>query len=521
MLEDNELIDITFESITTKIHLSADLTHHGSREGEFLLVVYIDGYVIERAVDGHGEVVPFVIGIVAVYNPLVFVVIEYQSAVEERDLGAFGIIRSAGREDGTHLARALEPEHEGLVLFIRTREERVRHLHYLTFFHAQRDTLLVLPVDLVGIEGSAVRHVHERLALTFVHRIVCYQLALISRQTTHISLRDLIGRESLGPETNLHHIARKALTNTYRRAARELDRSPKRSYRCIRYFLCTGIETYPTVIAVIDHSHAGERNHLLRQRIRIDDVILQFSEQTVVVGLTETEGTASLRIIIEEGVRCIRILGTNQHIHGERFISDRAQHFGFSVGVLRINEVERDTGGDTGLVGIAYELEVIILIEVVTGDGFVEPKQQVIAYAQDGVSRQCLAEYARYTRIFYTALNRGCAGDEAIAVTTEGYCSQVVLLLHRVALAVETDVLNTTAIDHRLVARSGIIEAVVCIVRAEVHPVIVAMGSEFVLELNMVEVLIVHIKSVDDDRHVPTRRVLRRERIHDPVVMRR
>ena len=126
--------------------------------------------------------------------------------------------------------------------------------------------------------------------------------------------------------------------------------------------------------------------------------------------------------------------------------------------------MERNTGGDTRLIGIAHNLEVIILVEVVTRDGFVEAQQDHVAHAKDGVRRFRFSKYARYTRILYTAPNRGRAGDEAVAVTAEGYCAQVVLLLHRVALAVETDVLNTTAIDHRLVARSGVIEAVVCIV---------------------------------------------------------
>ena len=105
-------------------------------------------------------------------------------------------------------------------------------------------------------------------------------------------------------------------------------------------------------------------------------------------------------------------------------------------------------------------------------------------------------------------------------MTAERYGTQVILLLHRVALAVETDVLDTSAGDHRLRARSGIIEAVAVVVRAEVDPSVVGLFTEFVLQFDMIKVLIVHVVSVDHYRQIITRGVLRREGVHRPFVMR-
>ena len=182
--------------------------------------------------------------------------------------------------------------------------------------------------------------------------------------------------------------------------------------------------------------------------------------------------------------------------------------------------MERNTGGDTRLIGIAHNLEVIILVEVVTRDGFVEAQQDLVAYAKDRVGRFGFTEHAWRTGILDTGEHGRSASDKAVAVTAEGYGTQVVFLLHRVTFAVETDVLDTAAANHGLGSRSHLIEAVVRIIRAEVHPCIVRLRGEFVLELDMVKVLVVDIKTIDYNRQIPSCRVLRREGIHDPFVVR-
>ena len=68
----------------------------------------------------------------------------------------------------------------------------------------------------------------------------------------------------------------------------------------------------------------------------------------------------------------MRIRRTNQHIDGEGLVGNGTLHFRQGIRVVRSVEMERHAGGNTCFVGITYDLEVIILVEVVTGDGFVE-----------------------------------------------------------------------------------------------------------------------------------------------------
>jgi ATP-binding cassette subfamily B protein len=92
----------------------------------------------------------------------------------------------------------------------------------------------------------------------------------------------------------------------------------------------------------------------------------------LICGLTEAETSAAFGVIVEEGIFGFRILRPYHHIDCERFVGDRTQHFGFCIGFFRVDEMEGYTGGYTGLVGIADQLEVIILIKVVSGDRFIE-----------------------------------------------------------------------------------------------------------------------------------------------------
>ena len=102
----------------------------------------------------------------------------------------------------------------------------------------------------------------------------------------------------------------------------------------------------------------------------------------------------------------------------------------------------------------------------------------------------------------------------------EAYGAQIILLLHRIALAVEPYVIDPSAADHGFVAGSQRIEAVVGVITALVHPSVVALCGEFVLELDVVEVLVVDIKSVNHHGHIPSYRILRRQGVLHPTVVR-
>ena len=120
------------------------------------------------------------------------------------------------------------------------------------------------------IEGSSVGFVCERSTFTFVHRIVSNQFALVSGESFHKGLGNLIGCQRLGPQTYLHHVSGKASTDGYRCATIELNIGFERSDQGIRNLFGTGVEAYQTVLTIIDHGYTGKAHHLLRQGIGVD-----------------------------------------------------------------------------------------------------------------------------------------------------------------------------------------------------------------------------------------------------------
>ena len=182
--------------------------------------------------------------------------------------------------------------------------------------------------------------------------------------------------------------------------------------------------------------------------------------------------------------------------------------------------MERHIGGDASLVGNTDDLEVIILIEVVSGNRFIETQLEVIPHSQDGVSGFGFAEHARVAGILDTGQDGGGPGDESRPMPAEGNRAQVVLLLYRIPLAVETEILYLSILDHRLSTGSELIETVLGVVRAEIDPCIIGLRRQFVLQLDMVKMVVIDIKSVNRYRHIISVIIMRREGIHDPFVRR-
>ena len=528
LLIDDKLVDIAVKAVTAEVHISAHFAKLRSVKGLRHKVIHIDGYVVIGAVDGEHEVVPVVIRHILRYLPRRRIAMQIEVSaryIDKRTLrcGGIGRLYPSCTEDLTVLRFGLEPEHERLVLLSGTAHEVAVHDHHLRIRHMERYTLLVLPSSAVEIEGSAVRLIGQRLALAFIHRIVRQQLALVAGEAYHIGLRHLVGRERLGPEANLFHLTVKAAAETKRRTrgVLNIDKGFRNGSRAIGQLVCADIEMRDTVILVKDEYHAAERRHRLFDRQGFQGDIVVGSLQTVIFRLTEGELAAVINLIDKERSLFVRIGREYEHIHGEGLVGYRTLYFGQGVGIIRTIEMERYARGDTGLVGITGHLEVIVLIEVVTGYRFVEPQCEVVSHTEDSVSGFRLSEHARRTGIFRSRQHGGRAGDEARTVTAERYGAQVVLLLHRVTLAVEAIVLYLAVLDHLLRAGCVLIEAVVCKIRAEIHPCVFGLRGLLVLQLDMVEVIIVDVKSIDADREIIALLVLRREGIHDPLVGRR
>ena len=144
--------------------------------------------------------------------------------------------------------------------------------------------------------------------------------------------------------------------------------------------------------------------------------------------------------------------------------------------------MQRGAGRDTGLVGDACEIEIIVGIEIIAGDGFAEPQLEIIAYPEHAVDRLGLPEHAGRTGILDSADDRRCLMDIARTVPAEGHGTQVVLLLDRVFLAVETEGHDASVLDHGFVAGCLIIEAVLGIERHGGYPHLLGFFGELVLE---------------------------------------
>ena len=122
--------------------------------------------------------------------------------------------------------------------------------------------------------------------------------------------------------------------------------------------------------------------------------------------------------------------------------------------------MERCAGGDAGLVGHTKQAEVVVFVEVVAGDRFAETQLEMIAHRQDAVHRFGIAEEHRHAGVLDAADDGRCLVYIARAVTAERYGTQVIFLLHRVALAIEAEGHDTSVLYHRFVTRCLLIEAI-------------------------------------------------------------
>ena len=95
-------------------------------------------------------------------------------------------------------------------------------------------------------------------------------------------------------------------------------------------------------------------------------------------------------------------------------------------------------------------LEVVVLVEIVARNGFVEAQAAVVPHAQDAVGWQRLAKDARTAGVLYAAQHFRRPRDEAAAMTAEADGAQVVALFYWVAFTIEADVLNASAQNHGL-----------------------------------------------------------------------
>ena len=180
-------------------------------------------------------------------------------------------------------------------------------------------------------------------------------------------------------------------------------------------------------------------------------------------------------------------------------------------------EVER--GSERECIVRTNNLEVGILIEQVAGYGLTKAERNNTAHRENTISRRGCAEEFGSARIFHTMEHFGCSGNKAVAIACECHSAQVIFLLHRVATAVETDIVDFTARDALFGAGSQLIEAVRSVVGADVHPIGIGGGMRLILQLDMVEAIGVDVEAIDRNGQVVACGVSCSLRVEYPLVM--
>ena len=240
--------------------------------------------------------------------------------------------------------------------------------------------------------------------------------------------------------------------------------------------------------------------------------------QAVVAGEAQREAAVIARVA-EEGHVAVRRFGIGQQFDGEVLIGEVALHVGSGVGAAV--EVERGALRDFAAVEIARHVEVVHFAQIVAGDVFAEYNLDVVGCRKHAVGRLRVAEGCGAARILHTREDRRGRGDEARAVAAVGHGAEVVELLRGIGLAEEARADVAVRAEHLLRAAGSGVERGVGVVAANVHPVLLGLVGEFVLQFDVVETALVDIILVDAHRQVIASVFLRRLRVHHPLVFRR
>ena len=363
--------------------------------------------------------------------------------------------------------------------------------------------------------------------MVLVHRIIVHQPVFVAREATHVGVGDICRRKGFRPYTHLHHVAVERLLAlqpaTEHQRCRLVLQEPT-SVVIIGDILRSGIELNGALVKIIDHDDAcevrgGQRLHRFGEELT--GLAIRIRKQLEPIIRREDEGNRVLIVTVgKEGHLPMGLSGFDEHIDGQ--VGDGQFTQGLAGRVVSVVAVEIERGGlrDTGSIGDAKNLEVIILVEPVTGYRFAEPQFDIVLQRQDAVGWQCLTEQHRRTGVLDTADDGRSLGDKARTVAAERYGTQVVVEFLRVTLAIEAERRDSSVLYLRFVTRSEGVETVVGEERAGIDPRIVVLRGELVLELNMVEVLMMDIKAINGNRQIIADRIPRREGIHHPFIPR-
>ena len=295
--------------------------------------------------------------------------------------------------------------------------------------------------------------------------------------------------------------------------------------RVIRDIHCSSIKAHRLFLGIVHHDDAcevGSRQltHGFGLLGLCHFVIFDHGQFETVVG-GQAEGEVILLVSVREECHLASLDGRlDEHVYTQ--VGERQFALCFRAGIMTALSIEIERGGlrDTRVVGYAEDLEVIVLVQPITGDGFAKAHRYIVLERQDTVGGTCLAEQYGRTGVFRTADDRRSLADEARSVAAVGDGTQVVVQFFRIALAVEAESLDAAVLYLGFVACRLVIQAVVGIERALGYPGIVVLRRELVLELDMIEVLMMDIEAIDGNGQVVAYRVACRQGIHHPFIAR-
>ena len=168
MFKECEFVDITFESVSSECHRSANAIEEVGFEVKDHTIVDKERYIVVRTVNSKCDMVPIAISAIDIgdWVHCIFAVHDEIALFDSKS-------KVRGRREECSVLRCCsEPEHQRLVLYRCAREEVSCKFNRLIGRYMQRNTFCLRPACAMCKEGSAIGFVVEDIALTFVKRII-------------------------------------------------------------------------------------------------------------------------------------------------------------------------------------------------------------------------------------------------------------------------------------------------------------------------------------------------------------
>ena len=472
LLVENDIVEVSGEGIERLLVLRAEAVgqrpvastepHIVARETAQLVGCKSDGLLaidkdicqVVGAADGINQVVPLLVGIRTACDMLVAPVTQHDVAVlQTNEEFSFGVCLrlqtiTGGEECGGigRLLVGLEPEHKREVLFGRTSKDVLLQLHTAyAVGQMKRHVVGQRPRSALQRESSTVGKVGTGGADAIVHAVVSHQFRLETGEVLLIGKREFVYLLRIRPNTSLKHIAVERLG-----AVERVTEQERSAIAVVRHgglvgasdFGGAGIETNDAR-GVVGHGAACEIEQRL-ELLRLDHRIAYLRLQAGVCRQRETKallgGTQR-----ENGHRLALLGGTNHSLDGESTVVEIAVDKRLCHAVLLARESQRSGLRDIQIVGAADDLEIGVLVQIVAGDRLAETNGERLLDGQNSIRRGRNTEYLRTTGVLGALQHGRRIGDKTIAVASVGDGTQFVLLLHRVAVAIEANPVDATA----------------------------------------------------------------------------